>query len=124
MSEEFANHQPLVQPVSDLEFAEGARDVERLIPPDHAIDAIGAGDLTQWHDLATLILNQGITLDHHFVPRDGIDAVGAMRHIGAILASSLDDDRMTRSVAYLCMRWFRSVRIGQREFGSLEGGQC
>lgn len=106
---------PVVLSVSDLEFARGADDVHRLLPPPARLSHVT--DRAGWMTLAKRILEQGISLDHEFVPLSGIDAYPAMRHVGAILASAIDEDTKIRATACLCSAWFFRIRVGDLQVG-------
>lgn len=98
-------------PVSDIEFAMGVDDVDRLTPPAEQIPEGFTLQDSRWADVAMRILDEGISTNHHFVPVTGVDVVGALRHIGAILQSSCDDERKIVIVGYLLSIWFTYARI-------------
>lgn len=97
--------------VSDVEFATGVADVDRLTPPDDQIPEAFSLHDSRWAELAMRILDDGISTDHHFVPVAGVDVLSALRHIGAILQSSCDDERKIVIVGYLLSIWFSYARI-------------
>jgi len=98
--------------VSDVEFATGVADVDRLTPPDDQIPEAFSLQDSRWTELAMRILDDGISTDHHFVPAAGVDVLSALRHVGAILqSSSCDDERKIVIVGYLLSIWFTYARI-------------
>lgn len=97
--------------VSDSEFAMGVDDVDRLAPPADQIPEEFSANTSRWSEIASRILEEGISTNHHFVPVAGVDSLNALRHIGALMQSSCDDDRKIAAVAYLLSLWFSYARI-------------
>lgn len=104
-----------IQPVTDMEFAFGANRLADLVPAEQDVPQSFASASNVWHAMAKRILLRGISLDYALEPRTGVDALAALRHVGAILqAADCSDDRKVAAVGFLLHNWFVWIRVGKQ----------
>lgn len=98
-----------------MEFAFGANRLAELIPAEQDVPEVFASTANVWHAMAKRILLRGISLDYALEPRAGVDALAALRHLGAVLQSpDCTDDRKVVAVGFLLQNWFVWIRVGKQ----------
>lgn len=93
--------------VDDTTFAFGATKPARLIPK--SIPDIYRDPRNPWHQAAARVHRFGFGPTPAFQIKKGITALRALRHLGAILASSLPEQDKVPAVAALMAEWFEQI---------------
>lgn len=93
--------------VDDYTFAHGAIPPESLMP--NHIPAHFTSPNNAWHQAAERAYHNGFGPTPSIMPKHGIDLMQALRHLGAIMATDIEDDHKIRSIAMLMSEWFEYV---------------
>lgn len=93
--------------VDDATFAHGTEQAAKLIP--NKIPAQFNDPNNAWHQAAERAYRIGFGYKPSIKPKFGIDPMQALRHLGAIMASPIEDAEKIAAIAVLMHSWFDQV---------------
>lgn len=101
-----------IQEIDDLTLA-FATNVEHLMPAYADIPADFCRMSNKWNRIFRRWFASGLSEKAEFVPKPGVDAAKALRHIGAVMRSyEPQHEHKEAAVAFLLSEWFDDVRLG------------
>ena len=102
--------------VTDLDIAFGG-DINKLMPKYEDIPKeFHMCSSNKWNQLFNQWFFQGLPKGTDFIPKEGIDATLALKHIMAIMRSyQPKHEHMEAAVSYLMSLWFKDVVLGAKK---------
>jgi hypothetical protein len=98
-------------PVSDVDMAFGGR-MAALLPAMETIPAEFKQSGNKWVELVARWFFKGLPKGTTYVAKEGVDAIAALRHVGAILASfEPKHEHKEAGCACLLSLWFDDIEV-------------